>query len=672
MRTILFAILLILWMPVVAGAATCSNPTYVDYVGGHDTATGANPTTDDSTGALTHSPGDATCTSSAGVGCKCTPAAGTVINFKGGVRYRGAIVLNASGSAGNEIVYQTGPSWGTGNGIIDSADSLAVSWTQCSSAGDCWGNANYANIWYTSIPSGMTIYHTILQTIAGVVNRVYVAEQPITIDPQDWGHVSEYNPLPCQADITNGCSDTGDTKHITTTEIKDPDILTSASSTYYDGVYVAVWRYPNVVDVRAITSYTPATHTITFSALGNHPYYVASNQTNRYAVLNHPANIGRAGSFAIDTTNNRLYIWTVDSSDPNSATLELSKRVYGINGTRKDYITIKNLEFYGTYGNPAEWDYGGAIYICGSNYITIDTVDVHHTTSWTGFNSIDLRICTAVSDHNIVQNSIVRDTLGIRGVNLSGTNGSVKNNIFSRVDGTNIYFSGMTVGEISGNVVSETFGTHGNGCAVYQTSSDILVDRNKFIGRQFPFTTQLTNNLTFTNNICDGLGVGYSQFGGTMTGYLYVVNNDFLGSPGTYAYSKTGTPPSTIIFWNNIVDGGGYRNTELTAPNRQYNIYLSYATSWGQNDTMLQTGEVSYITQPSCTYANLFASYATSDYRIKDSSSYSKGNGVEASTYTTTDLLGLTRSAPWDIGAYKYGIITPSSLRGGSTTGTIK
>lgn len=104
----------ILFFCLNASAATY----FVDYVSGSDSANGTSTSTP-----FQHCPGDPRATGNANM----TPAAGDTIVFHGGVTYAfnaGAyIVINASGTSGSPVTYQSGdrysPQWGTTPAFID-------------------------------------------------------------------------------------------------------------------------------------------------------------------------------------------------------------------------------------------------------------------------------------------------------------------------------------------------------------------------------------------------------------------------------------------------------------------------------------------------------------------------------------------------------------------------
>src|SRR5687767_5704986 len=80
-------------------ASRVSAATYfVDFATGSDTNNGTSTSTP-----WKHCPGDPNATNIAN---STTLTAGDVVNFKGGVKYRGQIALVGSGTVGSRIIYQ--------------------------------------------------------------------------------------------------------------------------------------------------------------------------------------------------------------------------------------------------------------------------------------------------------------------------------------------------------------------------------------------------------------------------------------------------------------------------------------------------------------------------------------------------------------------------------------
>ena len=134
---------------IVAFAAAGSGDAatyYVDFDGGSDTNAGTS-----AAAPFKHCPGDAAATGAA----KITYfAAGDTVIFKGGVHYRGIVVVSRAGGPDNLIVYDgnTAGTFGTGRAVIDGADPV-TGWTQCQSAAEVNGNPHYASIYWAYIPA---------------------------------------------------------------------------------------------------------------------------------------------------------------------------------------------------------------------------------------------------------------------------------------------------------------------------------------------------------------------------------------------------------------------------------------------------------------------------------------------------------------------------------------
>ena len=139
----LFAVLGVLLLASAAGAAEY----YIDFEKGSDDSAGTSART-----AWKHCPGDANATGNAKA-VKLGP--GDIVRFKGGVIYRGSISITASGAAGQPIVYDGNAAgdWGQGKAIIDGSVPLE-GLQRCTSAEQAWGNPNFKNIYWTTVPKG--------------------------------------------------------------------------------------------------------------------------------------------------------------------------------------------------------------------------------------------------------------------------------------------------------------------------------------------------------------------------------------------------------------------------------------------------------------------------------------------------------------------------------------
>lgn len=121
-------------LAAMLGLGPTNAATYhVDFASGSDQASGLTPET-----AWKRAPGD----SRAGTGPRSVRLQpGDTILFRGGVAYRGTIVVRASGTADAPIRY-VGDAWGPAPAILDGAEPAADT-RPCRSARDCGGAADW-------------------------------------------------------------------------------------------------------------------------------------------------------------------------------------------------------------------------------------------------------------------------------------------------------------------------------------------------------------------------------------------------------------------------------------------------------------------------------------------------------------------------------------------------
>lgn len=140
-----------------AAARTAGAPAaatyFVDFASGSDTADGLSPET-----AWKRAPGD----SRAGPGPRAVRLrAGDTVLFRGGVAYRGTIVVRFSGAASAPIRY-VGDGWGRELAVLDGAEP-AEQVRPCRSARDCGGAADWAALYRMSLSSDQTVWEGLFQ-----------------------------------------------------------------------------------------------------------------------------------------------------------------------------------------------------------------------------------------------------------------------------------------------------------------------------------------------------------------------------------------------------------------------------------------------------------------------------------------------------------------------------
>jgi len=629
---------IILLLATSASAATY----YVDFENGNDNSNGLTQAT-----AWKHAPGDAFATERP---LSATLNAGDVVQFRAGAAYKGSISMKFNGAVGNPITYK-GEGWGEGKAIIDGSETL-TGWTRCASMRECADNPDWQNIYYLSVPSVTDAFSTFLFEGDSFLN---FAQDPNPSDPFFYDDYKEF------WKINNA--------QMTATSIYDPIHFNQSESNYWDGAYVLVWRIPNLVDVRKIASFNPATSTITFDVLGGNPY---TDKDEYYAVINSIHALDRAGEYYVDEDTKKIYLWPQNAASITENSISMSKRGYGIDLYNRNYITISGFEVKKQAGNQLRDGVGiGTINGSGSNVLgaTIKGNYIHLIThgSYSGYGGIYLYRPQGA----LVENNMLELLSRTRGIFLaSGLDSKVKNNVVTKSGATSISYYTMNNSQILGNKISDSMGGHANGITIYIDSKDILTANNVVLNSTNPLTFQDSENLTFYSNVFTGCCTNVANSWGKNRGTILFLNNNFLKSSNHYAV-QSDTSDTTAIdantlalsFKNNITDGGGRTNQN----NGQYNLYTGLA--WNQKPRYgwaLTEGEIDWSTRDA---HEIFTDYDNSNFDLRQGSP-----AINAGTDVLNDLTsaGVISRFPdfdfskdikgnvrpqgtaWDIGAYEF------------------
>ncbi len=142
--------------PAAAQAAELRRPAtyFVDFEAGSDTSDGRSPDT-----AWRRAPGD----SRAGPGPRSVRLLpGDTVLFRGGVAYRGTVVVRSAGTAAAPIRY-IGNSWGPAPAILDGSEPVLRA-RPCRSARDCDGDTGWAGLHRMSLPGDMMAWDGVFQS----------------------------------------------------------------------------------------------------------------------------------------------------------------------------------------------------------------------------------------------------------------------------------------------------------------------------------------------------------------------------------------------------------------------------------------------------------------------------------------------------------------------------
>lgn len=515
---------------------------YIDFDGGSDSNAGTS-----TVAAFKHSPDDPNATSTAN-STEASLAAGDTIVFKGGVRYYGRLVPSRSGTPASPITYLGQSSWGTGKAILDGTIAVSTSWTQCADSADAGGNANFANIYYTTIPSTTPGYWTALQGII-VSNRTMlpIAQDP---NPADWLHFDDYDLYHTADSIVAGST------------ITDASYFTQSDSSFWIGAY-AIWHGGSELVISAVTNFNTSTDAVIVDK------NVSPNE-NKFSMMGHPSLIDYAGEYCFRTNENRLYLWPYDAGMLTDGSIRMSSEAFGVYrlGTLSN-VVFNGFEIMGYQGGRQSGEDGGAIRIAGAGAVTSNIQIVSNEVSLCRvLQGSSIISVTYTAPNTYVADNLLHDNWRCRGIGVGGsTNQLVLRNELYQMGDTPIYLSSTVDSVIASNKVGTFSSTHGNGIVVYTATTNCLIKCNFVTNCARAMTFEYGHNVKFHNNVVIGNEVDSVVYcWGGMSGTVEIYNNTWINWSAASSFSAT-TAGATWLIFNNILGD---------APNvtdRAYNLF---------------------------------------------------------------------------------------------------
>jgi len=538
---------------------------YVDFDGGSDTNDGRT-----AAAAWKHCPGDA---NAAGVPAGTSLQAGDMVAFRGGVRYRGSVTLRSSGTPESPIVLKGDcGTWGGGRAVLDGSEQLD-GWTPCASAGECGGNPDWSNIYYTTIPAEYEV-SPFTANLHENDSFLWVSQEPDQPDPFFWDEADNFYALPVGA--------------MTRTSLVDSNVFNQADPDYWNNSSVALWINPNIVVVRDILSYDPAANSIDYDDVGGGGVY--TDRETRYSIFNSIHALDRAGEYYIHPVANgdgshTVYLWPNDAADLSSG-ISLSTRTFGIDVAGESNIVVEGFTVEKYSGDGLTDGVGiGSVSLAHleRSGIVIRNNGIRHNRHGTssGYGGVYLGNCSEC----LVENNAIEENVRHSGIFLGGGKCSiVSGNTVTRAGSTSIRFYGVTLSQVVGNTVNDSNGSHANGITLYLSCNTVLVARNRVLDSNSPITFQDSGNLFFIRNLIDAneRGSNVNEWPPAHTagsfGTISFLNNTLVRNNRNASLNMGGEGGYPYISINNIIDGGGSHETIR----RDYNIYVGL--SWSQNE----------------------------------------------------------------------------------------
>lgn len=570
---------------------------YVNFAGGDDSQSGTSPDS-----AWKHAPGDPDAIGNAQI----TLQPGDMVLLKGGVLYKGTITINADGTSTDPIVYK-GDGWGTEKAVIDGSEPLN-NWVPCSSASDCGGNNNWANIYHITAPIETT---ALTSNLYQDDEMLFVSQHPNPPDPFFMDDINYYQLV----------------SNLTRTTATDA-WLADIGGEELIGSYAFVFRSTSEVDFKKITAYNASANKITFLELRSDPFSAADKR--RLAIANNLNDLilDKEGEYYFDESAQKIYLWPLGGKNPNTTIITISVRSVSLNIGDHSHIAIDGFKI--------QKGIGTALKASGGSDITLKNNEV---SKWRKEKFGDLISILNVNSALIKDNYLTLNAR-LRGFQVSGDNIIVKNNRLIKLGRTPIAFFGDAKHvQILENYIYENKGMHSNGISIYGTSSDVLIARNKVFDSKNPLTFSGVSNFKVINNIFHGGNENPSMAcwnGSTCSAVIIKHNLLLAGNSWGGGFFTQGGDIEGLVIKNNIIDGMADYPGSIS-----HNIYTRTRSPLG-------TGEF-VITN----LTSIFVDPSNHDYRLRaDSPAIDAGTNADVMDDIERNVRPIG-SAP-DIGAYEY------------------
>jgi hypothetical protein len=444
-------------------------PHYVDFEHGDDSRDGRTPAS-----AWRHAPGDP---EAKGAPARWTLGPGDRILFAPGVRYRGSIVLNGSGSADAPIEFASAP--GPQPAIIDGGDAATVT-RACRSAEECGGVSNWRQLTRIEFAAAAPAQAALFSQ-AGVLTP---AQDPNVPDPFYYDEVSNFLPAPGSA-LAEGRAPL-------------PAGLIERISPPGER-QIAVWVRGNQVQLRPITGF--ASGAALFDPTGLSFY---TDRDDRVAVIGHPALVDRPGEYAF--IEGRRAAVALLPEGANAVSIAAGRGGIDLHGA--SHVVVRGLAFENMMGLVGDIRTGVPIQNAMFKGEDLRIENNRFSRLWMGNGQGAITI-RGVHGLRIEGNTI--DTVaigsGMRLAKLSDV--TVVGNKVSRVGRTGIMLMSVVGADVRDNTIRDVQGVHGNGLSVYLDNQDIRIIGNTIIGSTRPATFHggdkvSDNGLVFACNLFVG------------------------------------------------------------------------------------------------------------------------------------------------------------------------
>ncbi len=503
---------------LMMGCLAAQATTYfIDFEGGNDEGDGLTAAT-----AWKHAPGDA---NAAGEAAAVKLQPGDRVLFKGGVIYRGALQLTASGTAEAPIVYDgnTAGEYGEGKAIIDGSEPVS-GWRRCESSADAHGAPEWEKVYRVTVAQDLVKAPLSLNIFEGET-KAMPARSPNIDDPLSM-HDMGYN-----YENEMGVSDVKPTS----ADLKP--LYGAVPDDFAECAWISVWVLSNRLNWKKITAVEDSV--VTFGEVKPHQH------RGSYALWNHPTLLDRSGEFVLLEEKGQAVLFYRPHDVAGLSEVSISARTRGIDFNRKSHIVIQGFKVR-RFAGSAYNDGAGIISFTSNKTHNLAILDCEITQNQSSEKAAGITIRNA-SGLRIAGN-IIAENVGCAGIGTySCEDLVVEHNLVRRNGGTALRHFTVDRARISDNSVFEHTGVHANGITVYIGSKNVVIERNNVRDGLFACTIQASENITIRQNLFDGT---------------------LKGSPALSLYSspRNQPPPSNITVENNTLIGPGRNALRVDLP----------------------------------------------------------------------------------------------------------
>jgi hypothetical protein len=305
---------------------------YIDFESGNDANDGLSKQTP-----WKHHPWDP---NAGGIAAACKGVHTYV--FKQGVDYRGEMNANESGAADSPIVLTRDPSWGQGPAVICGSETV-TGWKQ---GADNALIPEPEKVWCVDLDWAPRLVWTVGQD--GAVTRIALARTPnwtITdaddIQSQWWTWKNPDKPFDNYAD------NHGEKRHLA---FDKDDINEGKPQDYYEGAILWTtkgWVMGNPFPAKVLEVDRTNGSLVFPGQWGGAPSYKIIRGC-RFYLEDKPQYLDSPGEFWFDKRDKggRLYIRLPGDQDPNTARVEVAKRIHMIDSSGMSHVHISGLTFH--------------------------------------------------------------------------------------------------------------------------------------------------------------------------------------------------------------------------------------------------------------------------------------------------------------------------------------